>query len=427
MEKFRSQITRIKCLLLASILLLCTACGAPAETTTSTTEEETPSVETQPETATPEPDSETEPESEPEPVIATIQDAVNAAGEKFGAVGIQAAVVKGGELYGTYTYGWATLDRVPMADDTRIRCASISKIVLGVAAMLMREEGYIDLDTDISEYWGETIVNPNHPSSPVTIRNLLTHTSSISNLDFTHSRDYETVKSMLTSGKAFSKKKPGSTGAYEYNNYAYDVLGMTLELASDKWVDDILRERLFDTMGIQGGYQQDGLNADQIATVYRENDYASLTAESQAGFLRGSFPGSTGNNYCGGLTISATDLAKLLILLANDGVYEGEQLLSAESVELLETSALNTVTGYKQCLALRLRNGYGRKGLYYHPGDGYGTYTIFAYDPATKDGVVILTTGASDAGDFAVYGEIATFAFKHLSELSEAEATPAEN
>ena len=431
---------RIQCLLLACILLLCTGCGGQTTTETPAEDEKTTveEAETQ-QTATPDPKPEAKPETKPDPAPAqkeeleedtrTIEEMINDVGEKFGAVGIQAAVVKGGELYGTYTYGWATLDKAPMTDETRIRCASISKVVLGVAAMVAMEDGYIDLDTDISEYWGETIVNPNHPNEKITIRTLLTHTSSINDLDFTHSRDYESVKEMLTSGKAFSKKKPGSLGAYEYNNYAYDVLGMTIEQATGKWIDDILQER-FAVMELKGGYKQDGLDAETIATVYRKNDIASLTATSQAGYLRGSFPGSDGNNYAGGLTISAADLSKLLIMLACDGVYEGQQLLSPESIAMMETATITSTIGYKQGLAIRLRNGYSRNGLYFHPGDAYGTLSLFAYDPVTQDGVVVLTTGAEDSGstgNYAVYNEIATFIFRKLDAIRAEEATPAEN
>ena len=431
-----NTLKRMQCLLLALILLLCTGCGGdkPAQTPA---EEEKPAAETE-QTATPDPqpEPEKEPESKPEPAPAekeepkedtrTLEEVINDVGEKYGAVGIQTAVVMDGELYGTYNYGWATLDKVAMTDDIRIRAASISKIFVGVAAMIAMEDGYIDLDTDISEYWGEPIINPNHPTVPITIRSLLTHTSSLEDLDFTFSRSYEPVKEKLTTGKAFSKKKPGSTGAYEYNNFAYDVLAMTIEQATGKWVDEILQER-FAIMELQGGYKQDGLNADNIATLYRENDIACLTATSQAGYLRGSFPGSDGNNYAGGLTISATDLSKLLIMLACDGVYEGQQLLSPESIEMMENATINTVTGYKQGLAIRLRNGYGRKGLYFHPGDAYGTFSLFAYDPATRDGVVIVTTGGNEAGSYGnrtIYNEIATFAFKELDAVRAAETSP---
>ena len=73
--------------------------------------------------------------------------------------------------------------------------------------------------------------------------------------------------------------------------------------------------------------------------------------------------------------------------------------------------------GTYQALPLRSQDGiYGRDTLYYHTGSAYGVYNLFSYDPVAKDGVVVLTVGASGAKDnrgiYAVCGEISQYIYE---------------
>ena len=136
-------------------------------------------------------------------------------------------------------------------------------------------------------------------------------------------------------------------------------------------------------------------------------------------------PGYRGNFFAGGFTCSAGDMAQLTALLARDGEYQGEQLLSPEAVAYLETPLEQPVT-YKestfyQCRPLRLQyDMYGREAIYYHTGSAYGFYGLLSYDPAAGDGVVVFTTGADGVTDeygvYAVCGEIARAVYSPAQE-----------
>lgn len=335
-----------------------------------------------------------------------IQAAVNAAAEKYGAIGLQVAVVENGAVTDTYAYGWATKDTDPMTADHKLRVASISKVAVGLSAMILKEEGTVSLDAGIGNYWGFPVKNPAYPDKPITLRSMLMHTSSIINAGDDVSRSYSSVRSRLRQG-GFSKAVPGSIGYWSYNNYAYGVLGMTLELASGRYVDDILQQRLFDAMEIDGSFAPGTLDDPQrIATLYRNGGAVARSAAEQRTRGRWETPGATGTYFAGGLTISARDLGKLAALLSQDGRYEGVQLLRAASVAEMEAYDPSPVPGGSyQGLTLRYhQNIYGREGVYYHTGSAYGVYNCFSYDPVTGDGVVVLTTGASGAkDDFGIY------------------------
>lgn len=340
---------------------------------------------------------------------------------QYNAQGLQVAVVENGVLTDTYAYGWATRDTDPMTADHKMRIASISKVGVGLSAMLLLEEGIIGLDEDISRYWDCTVKNPKYPNMPITIRGMLTHTSSIYNAGDGVSREYSSVRSKLQ-GAGFSGAVPGDIGYWEYNNYAYSVLGMTLELAADRTLDDILGERLYSYMDIDAAYGSGDIrDTDRLVTLYRYGTTVSRTVAEQKNYHSSETPGANGKFFAGGLTTSATDLGKLLALLAGDGVYEGVRLMEASSVELMETR-IETPTpgGSYQAHPMRYwENLYGREGIYFHTGSAYGVFNCFCYDPYTGDGVVVLTTGTGGAkDDYGIY-KVCAAINNHIFRLIE--------
>ena len=324
--------------------------------------------------------------------------------KKNGAAGVQVAVVEKGVLTDTFTYGWATKETDPMTPDHVIRLASISKIGIGLSAMFLQEEGVVELDQDMSQYWGFTVRNPKHPDRPITIRHMLTHTSSIVNAPTETSRLYDDVCLNLQ-GEGFTRGIPGDIGYWSYNNYGYGVLGMTLELASDRHIDEILDQHLYRYADMTAAFAPGDLpQGTKLTNVYQANGTIGRSVELQQSMHVDPKPGGNGEFFAGVMTTSASDAAKMAVLLANDGLYEGVRLLEASSVEQMETVNPTAVpAGFYQGLTIRYRpNLYGRENIYYHTGSAYGVYNCFSYDPDTGDGIVVLTTGA--AGNKDAYG-----------------------
>lgn len=341
-----------------------------------------------------------------------VQSIVRNVSKKYGAIGVQVAVVKHGVVSGAYACGWATKDTAAMTTDHKMRVASISKVALGITAQLLKEEGTVALDESIGSYWGFPVKNPRYPDTPITLRSILTHTSSIINAGDDVSRLYSSVAERLQQRAGFSSAVPGKISSWNYNNYAYAVLGMTLELAADEYVDDILQRRLFRAMDIDAAFAPGELDPDLLVTVYRYGGAVGRSVAEQLERTRWAYPGADGSCFAGGLTISAQDLAKLVALLVQDGRYEGVQLLPAAAVAEMERYDTRAVSGSScQGLALRYqKNSYGRQGVYFHTGSAYGVYNCLSYDPVTGDGVVVLTSGASgkknDAGIYKICAEI---------------------
>jgi len=329
-----------------------------------------------------------------------VQSAINSIAQKYGAVGVQVAVIKNGRITGTYEYGYATRGAAPMAANTKIRIASISKVILTMAIMRLVELGQLDLDKDIGEYWGFNVRNPNHKETPITIRQILTHTSSIRDYDYGFPAGGELVRSRLQDGSCFGSGAPGALSSFVYNNYAFATLGVTVETAAEETVNSIASRYFFKPLGIDAAFGSGSIkDTDNLATLYTSGGGVGRSVDAQKRALGNSYPGERGEEFPGGLTISAYDLAKLIAVLINDGEYEGVRVLSRESVAMMEASQ-GMVEGFEQCLTLRRRrNVFGQEELIYHTGSNYGVYTLFSYNPLSGNAVIVLTSGASDSRD----------------------------
>lgn len=313
---------------------------------------------------------------------------VNRVSQVYGAVGVQVAVIENGRVTDTYEYGYATAKKIPMTADHKVRAASISKVAVGMAAVKMQEEGIVDLDADIGEYWGVT------PYHSTTLYDLLTHTSY-----FKGNYSKTTQKAIAAQIEASSSYR--ATDDWYYNNFGIGIAGATLEMAADETLNDYMKREFFAPLGIDAAFTAGDIdNLELLAALYYSNDTLARSV-STAKTMTGRGAGANCSQFAGGLTISAKDMAKLTAILANDGVYEGTRYLSKESVKCMETQACDAFArghDFKQCLPLRYQTDiYGQNELYYHLGTAYGTLSYIGYNPNTKNGLVIITTGA-DAG-----------------------------
>ena len=95
-------------------------------------------------------------------------------------MGLAACIIKGGQVAWAKGYGWANLaKKQPFSPDTLMNIASVSKTVTATAVMQLWEDGRVGLDNDINAYLPFKVRNPRHPDDKITVRQLLTHTSSI--------------------------------------------------------------------------------------------------------------------------------------------------------------------------------------------------------------------------------------------------------
>src|SRR5439155_5116336 len=99
---------------------------------------------------------------------------------RIGAPGISVAVVKGDEILWSIGTGWADQEQeIRATPETVYQLASVSKTMTCAGIMTLVEDGLLDLDANVNEYLPFEVHVPTAPHAPVTMRQLLTHTSSL--------------------------------------------------------------------------------------------------------------------------------------------------------------------------------------------------------------------------------------------------------
>jgi CubicO group peptidase (beta-lactamase class C family) len=255
-----------------------------------------------------------------------------ARGDIAGAVVV---VVKDGEILLQKGYGYADVaERTPVdPENTLFRPGSVSKLFTWTAVMQQIERGKLDLDTDVNQYL-DFELPPGPGGKPVTLRNIMTHTAGFE----------ETVKELITTDITTLPKlgdlvrgriparifEPGTMPAY--SNYATALAGHLVERTSGLSFDDYLDRNIFGPLGM-------------TKSSFRQPLPDALMANMSKGYRLGSDdkPGDFelfGLAPAGALASTGADMAKFMIAHLQQGAYGENRILSAESADLMHTSAL---------------------------------------------------------------------------------------
>jgi CubicO group peptidase (beta-lactamase class C family) len=104
--------------------------------------------------------------------------------EKTKSVGLSVAVVKDGKIIYNQSFGKKNIERgTNVANDDLFRIASISKSFTTTALMTLLDKKKIKLDEDVSNLVGFRVRNPKFPDVKITVKMLLSHTSSLNDSD----------------------------------------------------------------------------------------------------------------------------------------------------------------------------------------------------------------------------------------------------
>jgi CubicO group peptidase (beta-lactamase class C family) len=159
--------------------------------------------------------------------------------------GVSIAVASHGRILHIGTYGLADVElRVPVSDSTVYEIGSISKQFTAAAALMLVQEGRLQLDDPINKYLA---VLPSEWLG-VTVRQLLTHTSGIP--DYEEIGTYDTYSFRLTPEEiiriAHSRPMDFEPGqGWYYSNTGYFLLSMIVERIEGKPLNDVLTTRIF--------------------------------------------------------------------------------------------------------------------------------------------------------------------------------------
>jgi serine beta-lactamase-like protein LACTB len=295
--------------------------------------------------------------------------------------GISVAVVENGAEEWSAGFGSADLENfVPVTPHTLFRIASISKPITATAAMLLWQQGQLDLDAPIQKYCSAIP----QKDTPITTRELLGHLAGIRHYETDSQDDIEfgNTKHFLNpiqGGIDFFKNdpllsKPGTE--FHYSTNGYTLVGCAIEGASGENYIDYIRQHVLLPAGMIHTVVDDRFAIIPFRTRFYSKDKSG--AITNADFIDSSYkiPG-------GGWLSSADDLAQFEVAILGDRII-------ARSTRDLMWTPLKPTDGNEDTYALGWRVG---KDLgvsdYSHTGSQQGTSTFFMIVPERRVGIVV--------------------------------------
>ena len=187
--------------------------------------------------------------------------------QHYNSVGLAVVAVKGNEVIYNESFGYNNLDKkIVLKNGELFRIASISKSFTATGIMQMVEQGKIKLEGDVSDYVGFPVRNPKYPNIPITIRMLLSHTSSLNDSEGYFTLNTINPDSSKTYAGAYNDYEPGTK--YEYCNLGFNTLGTILERVSGERFDKYITKNILAPMGLNASFNVNDLDTNLFVNLY---------------------------------------------------------------------------------------------------------------------------------------------------------------
>lgn len=343
----------------------------------------------------------------------------------------------------------------PMRTDNIFRICSMTKPITSVAVMMLYEEGRFLLGDPVSKYLPEfknpkVLVKPASgvpytipATGEITIRDLLRHTSGITyqwNIDLGPVyKDANVANGLLPYDGTIEDSTKRLAGLpllfnpgekWEYS-LSVDVLGRLVEVVSGKPLDEFLRTRIFEPVGMKDTYFYPPDNkVERLATAYTYYDGKGLNRFPDTPITEGAFTYSADYPVRGpkklfsggaGLVSTAADYARFCQMMLDGGKVGNTRLLSRKSVELMTGDQLGkinsgqdfgfglgfAVNGAKTPLAELGSSGEYNWGGFF--------YTAFSIDPKEQM-IVIFMAQLHPTGDLTLDRQVNQTAYQAIND-----------
>ncbi len=318
-------------------------------------------------------------------------------------------VARRGKIAWTKTMGFR--DRTakdPMRSDSIFRIYSMTKPIVSVAAMMLVEEGRMQVSDPVSKYIpemgrmkvgvettedGKTTLQLSDPAREMTIQDLMRHTSgliygtrgkSLVNAAYIEakigSRDVSNEEFVAKVSKMPLRFPPGDRWEYGVST---DVLGRVVEIVSGKTLGEFLNERIFTPLGMTDtAFHVSADKLNRAAQPWQMPEAPPMTPRFDVAEKPRFESGG------GGLTSTIDDYLRFAIMVADGGEFAGKRLLGSKTVEFMTADHTGARPGRPPGLGFGLgfevRTSVGDSGL---PGS-LGEYgwagnagTLFWIDP----------------------------------------------
>jgi CubicO group peptidase (beta-lactamase class C family) len=273
-----------------------------------------------------------------------------------------------GEIVNLEAVGLADIaNKKPMRADSLFWIASMTKPITATAIMMLQEEGKLSVDDPVEKYlpefknqWlidnksGDTMTLKKSPR-PITLRDLLTHTSGLS--DLSAPRPNCTLAELAMAYSQLPLKFPPGT-KWEYCNSGINVLGRIVEVSSGESFAGFLQERIFKPLGMkETTFWPTPTQAKRLAKSYQPGKDGKDLEEASIWFIKDDLSDRSRTAFpSGGLFSTAQDMWRFYQMALNGGEFNGKRIVSRESVVVMTRTQTGDIrTGFTDGMSF----GYG--------------------------------------------------------------------
>ncbi|WP_417450978.1 serine hydrolase domain-containing protein [Kordiimonas sp.] len=318
--------------------------------------------------------------------------AVKTAMEKWHAPGLGLAIVEDGEILLSRGYGIkSVLNNNQVDEHTLFQAGSTTKAFASMALAMLADDGKVKWDDPVIKHVPELDLNEDYVEKNLTIRDVLSHRSGVSQL----SNINVFLSESLPEAWEMLPNNPQQTSfrqAWDYNNTIFALSGLVVEKVSGKPFHEFVKERILDPLGMTETLL---LDADVKARKNRAEAHRYIDGQ----FYQIEYPYIEFSQSAGMINSTPSDMSKWLRFLANGGMVGDKRLVSEAAMSemfapqmLMDPSAIYPAAAtldhsyFSYGLAWFVYDYKGEK-IVMHTGSIDGMSAINAIIPGKKAGV----------------------------------------
>ena len=336
--------------------------------------------------------------------LAIIEKIVEEQRRAMGIPGLSLAIVKDDRVIYAKGFGLRDVERkLPVTLDTLFAIGSCTKAFTAMAAVISEDEGKLSLDDSPKKYLPYFRINDPEIDEKITLRDLLSHRSGLGGTDlawYTGALNREEV--IRSAGLARPTAKLGEK--FQYQNVMYSAAGEAVARAQRSTWEKLMTERFFRPLGMKASRLsvREMQQAEDHSLGYEYSLETKRTRQLPMRDLTSIAP-------AGAINSNARDMTQWLRLLAGNGVFERQRLVSEKGFAQLFSKVTNIAPGVDYGLGWLMMDWNGHKVATHNGGiDGFNSQVSVMPD---RKLAFVLLTNVSEA---RIMGQVRNAVWENL-------------
>jgi len=257
---------------------------------------------------------------------ATYEKYMEAAMKDWKVQGCAVAIVKNGKIIYEKGFGYRDVkNQLPVTPNTLFAIGSCSKAFTSASVCLMIDEGKIDFDKPVINYYPNFKLSDDYVTTHITLRDMLSHRSGLPRHDFAWYGADKLSRKDIVDGLRYLELSKGFREAWQYQNGMFTTAGFMVEVVSgDKW-ENIVAKKIFEPLGMK-------TSNFSVYESQKSTDFAKPYAERNDEVKEIPFRSLDAMGPAGSINSSVNEMANWLIMQINGGKFDGKQIIGDGSL-----------------------------------------------------------------------------------------------